>query len=181
MMIMGLGMNVDFLGAYALLEDAIKNFDDNEINKKGLGLIYYQLGELTLDGDGCMKDEAKAKDLFEDSVNKYGNNEGYLSLGDIYKYGLGVTVDENLAKDYYEKGIEFIDLNSVLKDKYSEYCDILNNLGIYYFYNSKPSTRKENYVKARKYFELACKFGCEEATKTLDYFDDNGFGIETSE
>jgi TPR repeat protein len=181
MMICGLGMDADFAGAYTLLEDAIKDFDDNETNKKGFGLIYYQLGDLTLDGNGCTKDESKAKTLFEIAINKYGNHEAYLALGDIYQYGLGETKDEKVAKDYYEKGIDSIKFDSIPKDKISEYGDILNLLGIFYFYNSNSVTRKENFIKARKYFELASKFENEEATSTLNYFDDNEFGIESSE
>eukprot|EP01080_Neovahlkampfia_damariscottae_P003227 gene3227-5542_t len=155
MLIGGLGIQKNETAALDMLEKYLKLLDKkDDKNFTFLGAIYQLLGSMYLDAG--------------------------FDLGDIYYLELGRTKDEKKARDYYEKAIEHTDIKSIPEDKKSDFSDVLNNLGIIYFYQSSFE-RNQDFKKARKYFQTALDLGFFGARQTLDYFDANDFGAPSDD
>ena len=161
---------------------------------------FYNLGNLYLNGLGVEKNYSKAIEYFESSA-KLNNSDALLELGKIYFNGLGVDRNCMKAIEYFELSCKQKNSRAHLKidiktsvskelDIESEGLSITGyqksasvsisslanlNLGLINFYGFEG---KQDYMKAREYFELAAKENNSEALLYLGLIYSNGLGVK---
>ena len=72
----------------------------------------YELGNAYINGDGVIKNESKANDLYLKAANG-GNAEAMNDLANNYQDGIGVPKDLNKAIEWYQKAVDLGDTESM--------------------------------------------------------------------
>lgn len=150
--------------------------------------LYYE------NGFGVVQNYEKAKEYYELAYD-FGNVKAIYQLGVLYKYGNGV--EKNISKsneyfnEYYEKNIKY-DTNLIGRDrKDSEehffnpesHFNLFEQNNSYIFLNlgklyEKGYGVKQDYSKAKKYYELAVHHKNVKGYFNLGYLYEKGLGVQ---
>lgn len=145
----GIGTEADPAGAYKIWENVIRRADNPT--------AYCQLGIASLQGNGCLEDEALGKAYLDTAAN-LGSNLAMRNLGYCYQNGYGCRADTTWAISWLEKAADNGDIRAInsLGDIYEEQGDFKN---------------------AALYFEKAVAAGSLDGYCNLGYCYERGQGV----
>ena len=149
----GMGVKLDYATARQWFVKAIQTGGDPSAYV-GLGAIYEH-------SMGVTQDYGKAADLYREGMEK-GSTAAYAFLGFMYQTGQGVPQDFEEAYKLYKKGDK-------LGDAWAQ-----ARLGAYYMLGT--FSVKQDYAKAREYFEKAAKVKNPLAMAFLGFMNLKGWG-----
>ena len=150
----GYGVQQDYLKAKEYFLLSAKQNNSNAL---------LELGNIYFDGLGIEKDYIKAKEYFEQSA-KHNNFYAYYNLAIMYEKGIGCHQDLSKAKKLYK-----------LSAQKNDHTNILVNLGDMYF---QGHLFKQNYSKAKYYYEIALKENNPRALNNLGMIYLHGYSVE---